>query len=139
MIRTRAQLTDPDFRERMGYEGTEPVHLLELPGLNGRWGVHIEHQPDPHVGGRDYFINTGETRVHLTKDELVAMAVDVLTRLDGGTLREEWAITDKAGNVYPCDDEADAEYYASNNHLTWVVSRRCYDFDWAKPGKVARQ
>lgn len=92
MIRKLEQLSDPHYRHRTGLAGEQPIHHLQrLPC----WGIHIDEEvPAVYDRGRKYLITVHESSVHVTTEELSAMASDVAARvgLAGGEVTEEWGV-----------------------------------------------
>lgn len=68
MIRSRDQLTDPEFRRRNGWVGAGPIHLLER-------GVVVDrHDRDDD---RPYWLQVGDSGIELTRDEMTSLARDL--------------------------------------------------------------
>ena len=88
MIRSRAQLTDPLFRERSGLVGDAPIHLLFRPTSSSAtpdsfgWGIYVDELEvaDDEKSGR-YIVTVGVSGVHISAAEVRAMAQDILDKV----------------------------------------------------------
>jgi hypothetical protein len=81
VIRTLAQLTDPHYRELVGLAGPAPIFHLDRPA---RWGIHVDEEVDPEDPDRPYIVSVGGSSVHVSKDELLALAWDVAAHFTAG-------------------------------------------------------